>query len=283
MEIPEPTNAIVAVMGATLFGLFSVPHCFGMCGPLHLTVCLSGGKRSFRTLATFNLGRIAGYTALGFLCGLFGGQLTDLFSGESGPQAPATATHAAVEVETAQDEPVEEGGDQTITVPESCCEIEGAADATAPSAEADTGTHHGGGKPIWRRALMLLFPAAILLLSGIKALRKKPAVVGEGSGGLFSRLFGRSRKGGPLAFGMAASLIPCGMIYVALAIAMSSLSALIGAVFMFVYCLTISFFLQLGVMVGTTFGRKLGPKVDRAFPWLAFAGAGVYVALFFFK
>jgi hypothetical protein len=37
----------------------------------------------------------------------------------------------------------------------------------------------------------------------------------------------------------------------------------------------------LGIMAGTTVGRKLGPKVDRAFPWLAVAGSGVYVTLFF--
>ncbi|MCP4642591.1 MAG: sulfite exporter TauE/SafE family protein [bacterium] len=271
MEIPEPTNVVLAVMGATLFGLVSVPHCFGMCGPLHLTVCLSGGARSFRALSTFNLGRILGYTALGLVCGLFGGQLTDLFGATPAHGAEAPAAHAPA------DGAAVEGSDGTIAAPHSCCE---AADGTDAAASSESGGPHGGGKPIWRRCLMFLFPAAILLLSGIKALRRKPGVVGEGSGGLFVRLFNRARKGGPLAFGLAASLIPCGMLYYALAIAVSTLSPFLGGVFMLVYCVTITFFLQLGMMVGTTFGRKLGPKVDRAFPWLAFAGAGVYVTLF---
>ncbi len=251
MEIPEPTNLVLAIMGATLFGLLSVPHCMGMCGPLQLAVCLSGAKRSFRALSLFNLGRIAGYTLIGLLCGLFGSQISEF---------------------------LEQGPPQTVVEPAPDSHVMGQS-----GEESEQDMEHGHKKTLWRRCLMFLFPAAILMLTGIKALRKKPAVVGENSGGVFSRLFNRFRAGGPALFGLAASLLPCGMLYYAFAVAVSTLSPLLGATFLFVYCVTISFFMQLGIMVGATFGRKLGPKVDRAFPWLAFTGAGVYVTLFLIR
>ena len=267
MDIPEPTSFVLAVMAGTLFGLLSIPHCLGMCGPLHLTVYLSAGARSVRTLTLFNLGRIVAYTAIGMLCGLFGGQLTRLLPEKATPVVQASA------VET-------EG---IIAAPKSCCE---AAAATAAN-EDTTATGEAGEavktKSLWRRGLMYIFPAIILLLTGAKALVKKPAVAGVSSPGLFSRLFAKSRKGGPAVCGMAAGLLPCGMLYYAFAVAVSTLSPLLGAVFLFVYCVTITFFLQLSIMVGTTFGKQLGPKVERLFPWLAFAGTGVYVMLFFVR
>jgi sulfite exporter TauE/SafE len=238
-----------------------------MCGPLHLAVCLSGGRRSFAALSTFNLGRIAGYTAIGFLCGLFGEQLTALAAPEPKVEAEVSAEHV---------------DGQTMPAPKSCCEAEAQHAADGP-AHAGGIEHQRHKKSLWRRGLMFLFPATILLASGIKALRKKPGVVGEHEPGIFGRLFNASRKGGPVAFGLAAALIPCGMLYYAFAVAVSTLSPVLGAVFLFVYSATISFFLQLGIMVGTTVGRNLGPKVDRAFPWLAFAGSGVYVTLFFLR
>jgi hypothetical protein len=38
--------------------------------------------------------------------------------------------------------------------------------------------------------------------------------------------------------------------------------------------------MQLSIMVSTAFGRTFGAKLNRAYPWLAFAGAAVYLGLY---
>ena len=328
MEIPEPTNFILAVMGATLFGLVSLPHCFGMCGPLHLTVCLSGGKRAFRVLSFFNIGRIITYTAIGLLCGLLGEQITQLYN-----PSPETKTIAASVKDgsmnlTASVSKMEAGKEDTIAVPKSCCEAaamakKDASNDASSEIEAKTGntiaaphscceiatmsnkdssnatpvvanTNSSGGTPpevqataglkkVLRRALMFIFPAVILLIAGLKALWKKPVIDGEGSSGWFSRMFNKFSKGGPMACGLAAGLLPCGMLYYAFAVAVSTLSPLLGATFLFVYCFTISFFMELSFLVGTTTFKHMGPKINRLFPYMALTVAGVYMVLFFIK
>jgi sulfite exporter TauE/SafE len=121
----------------------------------------------------------------------------------------------------------------------------------------------------------------VLLVVGIGALRKSAVTSGQaGLSGLMGRFFRRFRTSGPLACGGLASLLPCGMLYVAFAIAASTLSWLLGGVFLLFYCVTISVFMQLSIMVSTAFGRSYGAKLNQAYPWLAFAGAGVYLGLY---
>ena len=66
-------NELIAAifMGAAL-GWTAIPHCYAMCGPLHVSVCALHREKSLKALSLFNLGRIAGYTLAGFLFGAFG-------------------------------------------------------------------------------------------------------------------------------------------------------------------------------------------------------------------
>ncbi len=283
MQIPEPTTVVLAVVAGSLFGFLSVPHCLGMCGPLHLAMCLSGPKQSFRTLTLFNLGRILGYTLIGLLLGLLGEQVSRW----------AGANPAA--------------GGGILTVPRCACDeladiqaqMNGEAIALTstpsgqdPNQAAPNNQHlppntQKSARPLvsvnrrLRHILMYLFPAIVLLAVGIGALRKSAVTSAKaGLSGLLGHFFKRFRTSGPLACGGVASLLPCGMLYVAFAIAASTLSWLLGAVFLFVYCLTISVFMQLSIMVSTAFGRNFGAQLNRAYPWLAFVGAAAYLVLY---
>jgi sulfite exporter TauE/SafE len=307
MQIPEPTTFVFAVIGGMWFGLFTVPHCFGMCGPLHLAMCLASKKRSFKSLTLFNFGRIIGYTLIGVACGFFGEQLSGVFYKPTA--APTTQGESASVVvpksccEAAKDqEPkvIETSGcgcekkanpapvPKKVTVPRSCCEAAKANEVIVPKSCCEAAEAAGPTKPKMglgetaRRLLMFIFPAIILVVFGIKGILKKPAAVGTGGDGWLARLFKKFQASGPVACGVGASFIPCGILYVAFAIAVSTVSAFLGGVFMFFYCVAISFFMQLGIMVGTTVGKKFSAKVDRWFPWVAFVGAAVYVALFIF-
>jgi sulfite exporter TauE/SafE len=317
MQVDNPTTVILAIITGTSFGFISIPHCIGMCGPLHLTMCLANSKRSFKSLTLFNLGRIFGYTCIGALCGLFGNQLANLLPAPQAEQSKIEVPKSCCEQKA--ETPAK------ITVPKSCCEQKAqppkkisvptsccAAKAEKPKPPAKTDVPMSccakkaeASKSITvpksccekptattpkpriglsrkgRQILMYVFPALILILVGIKGLLKKPASVGSGSGGLVAKLFTKFKFGGPSACGVAASFLPCGVLYVAFAIAVGTLSPLLGGVMLFFYCLTITFFMQLGIMVGTTFGKRLGPKVDTFFPWLAFTGAAVYLFIFF--
>ena len=296
MQIPEPTTVVLSVVAGSLFGFLSVPHCLGMCGPLHLAMCLSGPKKSFRTLSLFNLGRVLGYTLIGLLLGLLGQQVTRL-AGAS--EAPPTS-HLAVPrscCEQAAETPTETRSQ--IAGPKSCCAQDAnQALAAAPNSNSElavpnsccpqpTTSNQQPTKPLVamsvgiRRILMYIFPAAVLLVVGIGALRKSAVTSAKaGLSGLMGRVFQRFRTSGPLACGGVASLLPCGMLYVAFAIAASTLSWLLGGVFLLFYCLTISVFMQLSIMVSTAFGRSFGARLNQAYPWLAFMGAAVYLGLY---
>ena len=63
---------IAAVIGGLAFGFAAIPHCYGMCGPLHISVCALNRTQSLRSLTLFNLGRISGYTMAGILFGGLG-------------------------------------------------------------------------------------------------------------------------------------------------------------------------------------------------------------------
>ncbi len=248
MQIPEPTTVVLSVIAGSLFGFLSVPHCLGMCGPLHLAMCLSGPKKSFRTLTMFNIGRILGYTFIGSLLGLLGEQATR-------SSAPKQSVQAS-----------------TQSVPLSCCEQATTSNQKLPLVTVNRGI---------RRILMYIFPAVVLLAVGIGGLRKSSVTRGKaGLSGLMGHFFKRFRTSGPLACGGVASLLPCGMLYVAFAMAAGTLSGLLGGVFLLFYCVTISVFMQLSIMVSTAFGRSFGSRIKQAYPWLAFAGATVYMAFY---
>ena len=248
-------------------------------------MCLSGPRKSFRTLTLFNIGRILGYTLIGLLLGLLGEQVTR-FAGASEPAAanslsvPRSCCEQMAENQTQEaSEPnqaiaAQTNTDNALAVPQSCCE----QPATNNQQPAQPLVLMSAGV---RRILMYIFPAAVLLAVGIGALRQASVTKGKaGLSGLIGRFFKRFRTSGPLSCGAVASLLPCGMLYVAFAIAASTLSWLLGAVFLLVYCLTISVFMQLSIMVSTAFGRGIGAKLHQAYPWLAFAGAFVYLGLY---
>ena len=306
MQIPEPTTVILSVVAGSLFGFLSVPHCLGMCGPLHLAMCLSGPKKSFRTLTLFNIGRILGYTLIGLLLGLLGEQVTRLGAPNQSAQAStlsvpmscceqAAANQAQQSSELTvpksccaqagedanQTTPTESDSNGALSVPKSCCE-QAAANTQHPTPNTRQSARPLVAMSIGiRRILMYIFPAVVLAAVGIGALRKSSVTSGKaGLSGLIGHFFKRFRTSGPLACGGVASLLPCGMLYVAFAIAASTLSWLLGGVFLFVYCLTISVFMQLSIMVSTAFGRSFGNKLNQATPWLALMGAAVYLGLY---
>ena len=66
-------NDLIAaiILGAGL-GWVAIPHCYAMCGPLHVSVCALHREKSLKALSLFNLGRIFGYTCAGILFGAFG-------------------------------------------------------------------------------------------------------------------------------------------------------------------------------------------------------------------
>ena len=63
---------ITAIIAGSALGWVAIPHCYAMCGPLHVSVCALHREKSLKALSLFNLGRITGYTLAGFLFGAFG-------------------------------------------------------------------------------------------------------------------------------------------------------------------------------------------------------------------
>ena len=65
-------DPIASVLSGLAFGWLAIPHCFGMCGPLHVSVCAIKRNQSLKALSFFNIGRIFGYSFSGLLFGAFG-------------------------------------------------------------------------------------------------------------------------------------------------------------------------------------------------------------------
>ena len=63
---------IATLIAGSALGWVAIPHCYAMCGPLHVSVCALHREKSLKALSLFNLGRIAGYTCAGVLFGVFG-------------------------------------------------------------------------------------------------------------------------------------------------------------------------------------------------------------------
>lgn len=70
-----------ALSAAFFLGLFSSAHCVGMCGgimgALAMAVPAKAQSRRWLILLAYNVGRIASYTLMGFLAGLFSQQLSE--------------------------------------------------------------------------------------------------------------------------------------------------------------------------------------------------------------
>jgi len=82
MNIETPTSIIYSLIAGGSLGLFATPHCFGMCGPLHMVVCLKNKEHVVKSITLFNIGRIIGYTLIGAALGFFGSLLGSLFTAQ---------------------------------------------------------------------------------------------------------------------------------------------------------------------------------------------------------
>ncbi|MCK4563938.1 MAG: sulfite exporter TauE/SafE family protein, partial [Verrucomicrobia bacterium] len=63
---------IAVIIAGSALGWVAIPHCYAMCGPLHISVCALHREKSLKALSLFNLGRMVGYTLAGLLFGAFG-------------------------------------------------------------------------------------------------------------------------------------------------------------------------------------------------------------------
>ncbi len=63
---------IATIIAGSALGWVAIPHCYAMCGPLHVSVCALHREKSLKALSLFNLGRVVGYTLAGLLFGAFG-------------------------------------------------------------------------------------------------------------------------------------------------------------------------------------------------------------------
>lgn len=214
---------IGAIIAGTLFGWAAIPHCYAMCGPLHVSVCALHREKSLKALSLFNLGRIAGYTLAGILFGAFGAFIN-------------------------------------IGPAHYCCQ---------------TGDH-----PLRGVILSLLFPGITMLFIAGYAFRKKGLKAPKSS--WLSRFFNGGL--GKLTLGGAStSLIPCGMLYAAFAMAIGTGHWYLGGAFMLAFVVTQTFFMQLGISLGRLVDKKWGIRFEKAFPWLCLAIGAFYIILFLRK
>ena len=79
------------------------------------------------------------------------------------------------------------------------------------------------------------------------------------------------------------TLIPCGMLYAAFAMAVGTGSWLGGTIFMFSFVLTQTFFMQLGISVGHLFGNNFKNFFNTSFPWLCILIGLIYIFIFISK
>ena len=214
---------IAAIIAGSALGWVAIPHCYAMCGPLHVSVCALHREKSLKALSLFNLGRIAGYTIAGLLFGAFG-EFIDL-------------------------------GVQHACCPEAAPSLRGAL-------------------------LSLLFPGVMMFFIAFYAFRRKGLMAPRSS--WLSRFF--SGGLGKLTVGGACtSLIPCGMLYAAFAMAVGTGSWYLGGVFMLAFVVTQTFFMQLGISLGRLVDKKWGARFEKAFPWICLSIGLFYIILFALK
>lgn len=214
---------IAAIIAGSALGWIAIPHCYAMCGPLHVSVCALHREKSLKALSLFNLGRIAGYTIAGLLFGAFGEFIN-------------------------------------IGPAHFCCQI--------------------GEHPLRGALLALLFPGVTMLVIALYAFRKKGLKAPKSS--WLSRFF--SGGLGKLTLGGACtSLIPCGMLYAAFAMAVGTGRWYLGGAFMLAFVITQTFFMQLGISLGRLVDKKWGARFEKAFPWICLMIGLFYIVLFAFK
>ncbi|MDZ8119455.1 sulfite exporter TauE/SafE family protein [Pontiella agarivorans] len=211
---------IAAIILGAGIGFTAIPHCYAMCGPLHVSVCALHRENSLKALSLFNLGRIAGYTLAGILFGAFGEFIN-------------------------------------IGPAHFCCQV--------------------GLNPVRGALLSLLFPGVIMFFIAFYAFRRKGLKAPKSN--WLSRFF--SGGLGKLTVGGACtSLIPCGMLYAAFAMAVGQGSWWKGGAFMLAFVVTQTFFMQLGVSLGRLVDKKWGARFEKAFPWICLMIGIVYCVLF---
>ena len=216
-------SLIAALLGGTALGWIAIPHCLGMCGPLHVSICAINKKNSLKSLSFFNIGRILGYTIAGIIFGAFG-EFINL-----GPS-------------------------------KYCCDL--------------------SSYPIQGAMLSLLFPGVTIFLLGVYSIKKKNLKIPKlnwlskmMSGGMFKLTTG----------GACTTFIPCGMLYAAFALAIGTGSWIGGGIFMISFAFTQTFFMQLGVSLGSLFGNKWSNRVNNFFPFLCIILGIIYIFMFFNK
>ena len=214
---------IAAIIAGSALGWVAIPHCYAMCGPLHVSVCALHREKSLKALSLFNLGRISGYTIAGLLFGAFG-EFINIGSAHY------------------------------------CCQL--------------------GDHPLRGALLALLFPGVTMLFIAGYAFRKKGLKAPQSS--WLSRFF--SCGLGKLTVGGACtSLIPCGMLYAAFAMAVGTGRWYLGGAFMLAFVITQTFFMQLGISLGRLVDKKWGARFEKAFPWICLMIGIFYVVLFVLK
>lgn len=214
---------IAAIIAGSALGWIAIPHCYAMCGPLHVSVCALHREKSLKALSLFNLGRIVGYTIAGLLFGAFGEFIN-------------------------------------IGPAHYCCQL--------------------GDHPLRGVLLALLFPGVTMLFIAGYAFRKKGLKAPKSS--WLSRFF--SGGLGKLTVGGACtSLIPCGMLYAAFAMAVGTGRWYLGGAFMLAFVITQTFFMQLGISLGRLVDKKWGARFEKAFPWICLSIGLFYMVLFALK
>jgi hypothetical protein len=137
-----------------------------------------------------------------------------------------------------------------------------------------------GEHPIRGALLSLLFPGVMMFFIAIYAFRKKGLKAPQSS--WLSRFFSGG-LGKLTAGGACTALIPCGMLYAAFAMAVGTGSWHMGGAFMLAFVITQTFFMQLGISLGSLLDKKWGTRFEKAFPWLCLLIGTVYCSLFVFK
>ena len=122
-------------------------------------------------------------------------------------------------------------------------------------------------------ALPAFLPAGLLALAGVLFLvlglgRAWPGLrPTRGNGGGIATLAGAARRLGGLPLGLALGLLPCGMVYAALAAA-ASLGPLLGAVGMIAFGLGTVPALVVVAVLGIAAGRRWNTALRAIAPWL---------------
>jgi sulfite exporter TauE/SafE len=127
-------------------------------------------------------------------------------------------------------------------------------------------------------AISALIPATCFLVLAIGAFRKR-GVAGRVAP-LLTRLLGRV---GLFSSGCAASLLPCVVLYAALAAAIGTGGILQGAVVLFFFCLTITVVMQLVLIAGHGLHHSFKQRIEALLPYIFLALAILYGAIFFAK